>query len=56
MIKKISNKTIKLINYYNLINYNLVYNNKAINRFKKDNFEVSKDKAVDLKKLKKNHF
>ena len=35
MIKKISNKTIKLINYYNLINYNLVYNNKAINRFKK---------------------
>ena len=48
MIKKISNKSIKLINYYNLINYNLIYNNKSINRYKKDNFEISEDKAVNL--------
>ena len=53
MIKKISNKSIKLINYYNLINYNLIYNNKSINRYKKDNFEISEDKAVNLEKLKK---
>ena len=44
---------IKLIKYYNLINYNLIYNNKAINRYKKDNFEISEDKAENLKLLKK---
>ena len=44
---------IKLINYYKLINHNLIYNNKAINRYKKDNFEISGDKAKSLGKLKK---
>ncbi len=44
---------IKLINYYKLINHNLIYNNKAINRYKKDNFELSRDKAENLDKLKK---
>ena len=44
---------VKLINYYKLINHNLIYNNKAINRYKKDNFELSGDKAVNLDKLKK---
>ena len=44
---------VKLINYYKLINYNLIYNNKAINRYKKDNFEISVDKAENLDKLKK---
>ena len=29
MIKKINAKTIKLIKFYNFINYNLIYNNKA---------------------------
>ena len=53
MIKKINTKTIKLIKFYNLINYNLVYNNKAINRYKKDTFEISGDKAEKLEKLKK---
>ena len=53
MIKKINTKTIKLIKYYNLINYNLIYNNKAINRYKKDAFEISGDKAKKLEKLKK---
>ena len=53
MIKKTNTKTIKLIKFYNLINYNLIYNNKAINRYKKDTFEISGDKAEQLEKLKK---
>ena len=53
MIKKINTKTIKLIKFYNFINYNLIYNNKAINRYKKDAFEISDDKAEKLEKLKK---
>ena len=53
MIKKKSLNTIKLIKYYKLINYNLIYNDKAINRYKKDNFEISADKASNLEKLKK---
>ena len=50
---KINSKTIKLIKFYNLINYNLIYNNKAINRYKKDSFEISRDKIGKLNNLKK---
>ena len=53
MVKKINSKTIKLIKFYNLINYNLVYNNMAINRYKKGAFEISGDKLEKLEKLKK---
>ena len=53
MIKKNFLNPIKLIKYYKLINHNLIYNNKAINRYKKHNFEVSGDKAENLDKLKK---
>jgi DNA polymerase len=53
MIKKINPNSIKLIKYFNFINYNLIYNNKAINRYKKDNFEISTNKADNLEKLKK---
>ena len=53
MVKKINSKTIKLIKFYNFINYNLIYNNKTINRYKKDVFEISGDKAEKLEKLKK---
>ena len=53
MIKKINSKTIKLIKFYNFINYNLIYNNKAINRYKKDNFQISPDQAENLERLKK---
>ena len=56
MIKKNSQNSIKLIKYYKFINYNLIYNNKAINRYKKDNFEISTDKADNLKKLKSSIF
>ena len=53
MIKKNSRSPLKLIKYYKLINHNLIYNNNAINRYKKDNFEVSADKADNLDRLKK---
>ena len=53
MLKKSSYNSVKLIQYYKLINYNLIYNNKAINRYKKDNFEISTNKTADLDKLKK---
>ena len=53
MVKKNKLNPTKLIKYYKLINYNLIYNNKAINRYKKHNFEVSGDKAENLDKLKK---
>ena len=53
MIKKNSYNQLKLIQYYKLINYNLIYNNKAINRYKKDNYEIPTNKSVDLDRLKK---
>ena len=53
MIKKINHNQIKLIKYYKFINHNLIYNNKAINRYKKDNFEISANKADNLDRLKK---
>ena len=53
MIKKNNPNPVKLIKYYQFINYNLIYNNQAINRYKKDNFEISVDKASNLEKLKK---
>ena len=52
MFKKNMSNSIKLIQYYKLINYNLIFNNKAINRYKKDNFEISEDKSNNLELLK----
>ena len=52
MVKKINTKTVKLIKFYNSINYNLIYNNSAINRYKKDIFGISADKAEKLNTLK----
>ena len=46
MLKK--NISLKLIKYYKLINHNLIYDNKAINRYKKENFELSRDKTKRL--------
>jgi DNA polymerase len=53
MIKKNNPSLTKLIKYYKFINYNLIYNNKAINRYKKVNFEISTDKADNLAILKR---
>tara|TARA_Y200000002_G_C22666573_1_gene658242 strand:+ start:736 stop:1437 length:702 start_codon:yes stop_codon:yes gene_type:complete len=51
--KKINNKTIKLIKFYNFINYNLIYNNEAINRYKRVDSGRGGSKIEMLKKLKK---
>ena len=51
MLKK--SNAVKLIKYYNFINHNLIYNNKAINRYKKDNYEIPEDKSKSLEFLKK---
>ena len=51
MLKK--NISLKLIEYYKLINHNLIYDNKAINRYKKENFGLSRDKIKRLDLLKK---
>ena len=53
MLKKDIFNSLKLIQYYKFINYNLIYNNKAINRYNKDNYEVSKSKAENLENLKR---
>tara|TARA_Y100001980_G_C14524532_1_gene299993 strand:- start:498 stop:1199 length:702 start_codon:yes stop_codon:yes gene_type:complete len=53
MLKKNITYPLKLIKYYEFINYNLIYNNKAINRYKKDNFEISTNKSESLELLKK---
>ena len=53
MIKKNNFSPIKLIKYYKLINHNLIYNSKAINRYRKANYEISANKVVNLEKLKK---
>ena len=53
MLKKNISNSLKLIKYYEFINYNLIYNNKAINRYKKDNLEISEDKSSKLDQLKK---
>ena len=53
MVKKNNINPIKLLQYYKLINHNLIYNNKAINRYKNVSFEISADKIDNLERLKK---
>ena len=53
MIKKNNTDPIKLLQYFKLINHNLIYNNKAINRYKNVSFEISADKITSLERLKK---
>ena len=52
MLKKKNNQLTKLIKYYSLINHNLIYNNRAINRYKKDGIYLPGNLSEDLKKLK----
>ena len=51
MSKNINTKLTKLIKYYSLINHNLIFNNKSINRYKQKQPNIQKDKAQSLKKL-----
>ena len=53
MFKKNMSKSVKRLKYYEFLNYNLIYNNKAINRYNRDNFELSEDKSKSLDLLKK---
>ena len=52
MSKNINTKLTKLIKYYSLINHNLIFNNKSINRYNKKQPNIRKDKAQSLKKLR----
>ncbi len=52
MTKKINSKLTKLAKYYSLINYNLIYDSNAINRYKKDGFKLTGNKTEQLQKLK----
>jgi len=47
-----NNKLIKLIKYYSLINHNLIFNNKSINRYNQRLTEVKKDISLNLGKLR----
>jgi uracil-DNA glycosylase, family 4 len=52
MTKKINTKLMKLIKYYSLINHNLIYENKSINRYKNKGLINKESKNEQLKKLK----
>ena len=53
MIKKTNTKFLKLIRYYSLINYNLIYENKAINRYKiNNNLAIKGPKGKKLQELR----
>ncbi|MAH89670.1 MAG: uracil-DNA glycosylase [Candidatus Pelagibacter sp.] len=47
-----NNKLTKLIKYYSLINHNLIFSNKSINRYNLGQPIVQKDKAKNLQKLR----
>ena len=51
MTKKINSKLTKLINYYSLINYNLIFKNQTINRYRNNNHIGQGNKESNLKKL-----
>ena len=52
MSKNINNKLTKLIKYYSLINHNLIFSNKSINRYNRKEPIIKKDKALNLQKLR----
>ena len=47
-----NNKLTKLIKYYSLINHNLIFSNKSINRYNLAQPIVQKDKSKSLQKLR----
>ena len=51
MAKKLNTKLVKLIKYYSLINYNLIYDKKSLNRYKNIRTFHSGNKEELLKKL-----
>ena len=52
MSKNMNTKLTKLIKYYSLINHNLIFSNKSINRYKAKKPVVGKEKAKELEELR----
>ena len=52
MPKNINNKLTKLIKYYSLINHNLIFSNKSIDRYNQKQPNIEKNKALNLHKLR----
>ena len=52
MTEKFNNKSVNLIKYYSLINYNLIFNNKTINRYRSKNSITSESLTNKLEALK----
>ena len=48
-----NNKLTKLIKYYSLINHNLIFSNKSINRYNQNQPKIQKDKSENLQMLRK---
>ena len=49
-----NNKLTRLIKYYSLINHNLVFSNKSINRYNQNQPKIQKDKSENLQRLREN--
>ena len=47
-----NNKLTKLIKYYSLINHNLIFSNKSINRYSQNQPKIQKDKSENLQMLR----
>ncbi len=52
MSKNINTKLTKLIKYYSLINHNLIFSNKSINRYNRNQTSIKKNKAKELENLR----
>ena len=52
MSKNINNKLTKLIQYYSLINHNLIFSNNSINRYNQEQPHIQKDKVKNLQILR----
>mgnify|MGYP001230314523 CR=1 FL=1 len=53
MSKDINNKLTRLVKYYSLINHNLIFSNKSINRYNRQQPVIRKDKLKNLQNLRK---
>ena len=49
-----NNKLTRLIKYYSLINHNLIFSNKSINRYNQNQPKIQKDKSENLQRLREN--
>ena len=52
MSKNINTKLTKLIKYYSLINHNLIFSNKSINRYNRNQTSIKKNKTKKLENLR----